>query len=164
VRGVGNLHAQHGEFAAFSEVLEAHCETWEMEGSKDYRRIDIQGDERTQADNTRNQASFLSDLEGLFMDSFGTPATTDSNGWLDVPENTQQSHKLPKYYFVESSSPPSLEQYNSMPWTFSSIRVYGRTVLVPRQNVGTTSWTFSELCGSTLGPVDYITLRYSHLN
>jgi peroxisome-assembly ATPase len=28
MRGVGNLHAQHGEFAAFSEVLEAHCETW----------------------------------------------------------------------------------------------------------------------------------------
>lgn len=39
-----------------------------------------------------------------------------------------------------------------MPWTSSSIGVYGRTVLVPRQNVGTTSWTFSELCGSTLGP------------
>ena len=67
MQGVGNLHAQHGEFAAFSEVLEAHCETWEMEGSKDYRRIDIQGDERTQADNTGNQASFLSDLEGLSM-------------------------------------------------------------------------------------------------
>ncbi|OCK91062.1 uncharacterized protein K441DRAFT_679925 [Cenococcum geophilum 1.58] len=67
MRGVGNIHARHGEFAAFSEVLEAHCETWEMEGSKDYRRIDIQGDERTQADNTGNQAGFLSDLEGLSM-------------------------------------------------------------------------------------------------
>ena len=67
MQGVGNLHAQHGGFAAFSEALEAHCETWEMEGSKDYRRIDIQGDEKTQADNTGNQASFLSDLEGLSM-------------------------------------------------------------------------------------------------
>ena len=79
-----------------------------------------------------------------------------------MPEKTQQSHKLPKYYFVESSSPPSLEQHNSMPWTFSSTRVYGRTVLVPRQNVGTTSWTFSELCGSTLGPADYITLSSTY--
>lgn len=74
VRGVGNLHAQHWEFAAFSEVLEAHCETWEMEGSRDYRRIDIQGDERTQADNTGNQASFLSDLEGLSMTASELPS------------------------------------------------------------------------------------------
>lgn len=49
-----------------------------------------------------------------------------------------------------------------MPWTSSSIRVYSRTVLVPRQNVGTTSWTFSELCGSTLGPADYITLSSTY--
>ena len=49
--------AQHGEFAAFLEVLKVRCETWEMEGSKDYRRIDIQGDERTQADSTGNQVS-----------------------------------------------------------------------------------------------------------
>lgn len=47
MRGVGNLHAQQGEFAAFLEVLKERCETWEMEGSKDYGRIDIQGDERT---------------------------------------------------------------------------------------------------------------------
>ena len=67
MRGVGNLYAQHGEFAAFLEVLKVRCETWEMGGSKDYRRIDIQGDERTQADSTGNQASFLSDLEGLSM-------------------------------------------------------------------------------------------------
>lgn len=80
MRGVGNLHAQHGEFAAFSEVLEAHCETWEMEGSKDYRGIDIQGDERTQADNTRNQASFLSDLEGLSMTASEPPSQSTATG------------------------------------------------------------------------------------
>lgn len=45
-----------------------------------------------------------------------------------------------------------------MPWTFSSIRVYGRTVLVPGQNVGTTSWTFSELCGSTSSTYDTLIL------
>lgn len=27
MRGVGNLHAQHGEFVAFLEVLKARCET-----------------------------------------------------------------------------------------------------------------------------------------
>lgn len=67
MRGVGNLHAQHGEFAAFLEVLKARCETWETESSKDYRRIDIQGNERTQAGSAGNQASFLSDSEGLSM-------------------------------------------------------------------------------------------------
>ena len=67
MRGAGGLHAQHEEFAAFLEVLKARCETWEMESSKDYRRIDVQGDERTQADSTGNQASFSSNLEGLSM-------------------------------------------------------------------------------------------------
>lgn len=33
---------------------------------------------------------------------------------------------------------------------FQQHTVYGCTVLVPRQNAGTTSWTFSELCGSAL--------------
>jgi len=80
MRGVGNLHAQYGEFAAFSEVLEAHCETWEMEGSKDYRRIDIQGDERTQADKIGNQASFLSDLKGLSMTASEPPSQSTATG------------------------------------------------------------------------------------
>ena len=150
MRGVGNLYAQHEEFAAFLEILKVRCETWEMEGSKDYRRIDIQGGERPQADSTGNQASFLSDLEGLSIIASEPSSHSTATGGSDVPEDTQQSHKPPKHYFVESSSPPSLEQYSSMPWTSSNIRVYGRTLLVPRQNAGTTSWAFSELCGSTL--------------
>ncbi|KAJ9619525.1 hypothetical protein H2203_008303 [Taxawa tesnikishii (nom. ined.)] len=51
---------------------------------------------------------------------------------------------------------------NSIPWQSSSMVVYGRTISVPRAHAGVTSWTFAELCGSTLGPADYITLASTY--
>ena len=47
------------------------------------------------------------------------------------------------------------------PWDTSSLRVYGRTLVVPRNKGGVTKWTFHELCGINLGPADYITLASS---
>ncbi|OCL03602.1 hypothetical protein AOQ84DRAFT_433860, partial [Glonium stellatum] len=161
-RGVGNLHAQHGEFAAFLEVLKARCEIWEMESGKDYRRIDGLEDERIQINGIGNRASFLSDLEGQPMTVSEPPSQLISSDGLDVLENTQQPNALPKYYFVKSSLRSSLEQYNATPWTSGSMRVYGRTVIIPRQHAGISRWTFSELCGSTLGPADYITLSSTY--
>ena len=43
-------------------------------------------------------------------------------------------------------------------WQTTILRVYGRNLLVPRHLSGVTKWTFSELCGTNLGPADYITL------
>lgn len=62
-----------------------------MEGGKGYRRIDIQGDERTQAGSTGNQASFLSDLEGLSITASEPTLHSTATGGSDVPEDTQQS-------------------------------------------------------------------------
>ena len=44
------------------------------------------------------------------------------------------------------------------PWTSTTLRVYGRTLLVPQNVGGVTKWSFCELCGTNLGPADYITL------
>ena len=46
----------------------------------------------------------------------------------------------------------------SIPWESDLLRVYGRQVLVPRCHRGITMWSFTELCGSNLGPADYISL------
>lgn len=43
-------------------------------------------------------------------------------------------------------------------WQNTTLRVYGRNLLVPRHLSGVTKWTFEELCGTNLGPADYITL------
>lgn len=43
-------------------------------------------------------------------------------------------------------------------WQKTILRVYGRNLLVPRHLTGVTKWTFNELCGTNLGPADYITL------
>ncbi|KAL9128002.1 MAG: hypothetical protein Q9217_003228 [Psora testacea] len=45
-----------------------------------------------------------------------------------------------------------------IPWEATNLRVYGRNLFVPRQLNGVTRWTFNELCGTNLGPADYITL------
>lgn len=46
----------------------------------------------------------------------------------------------------------------TIPWKHTSLRVYGRNLLIPRHLSGVTKWTFDELCGTNLGPADYITL------
>lgn len=43
-------------------------------------------------------------------------------------------------------------------WNNTSLRVYGRNLLVPRHLSGVTKWNFNELCSTNLGPADYITL------
>jgi predicted ATPase len=44
----------------------------------------------------------------------------------------------------------------------STMRVYGRTIVIPRAYKGVTEWTFSELCKTTLGPADYTTLASNY--
>ena len=43
-------------------------------------------------------------------------------------------------------------------WKATSIRVYGRDLLVPRCIMGVTKWTFDDLCGRNLGPADYVSV------
>ncbi|MCJ1451222.1 hypothetical protein MMC28_001558 [Mycoblastus sanguinarius] len=43
-------------------------------------------------------------------------------------------------------------------WNTTTLRVYGRNLLVSRHLSGVTKWTFDGLCSTNLGPADYITL------
>ncbi|KAI4160272.1 MAG: hypothetical protein LQ342_005864 [Letrouitia transgressa] len=56
---------------------------------------------------------------------------------------------------TESMTQPSTK---SILWETTTLRVYGRSLLVPRRYYGITQWTFDELCYVNLGPADYITL------
>ena len=59
-----------------------------------------------------------------------------------------------RYAEAESSA----VQGGHLSWSPATMRVYGRTVQIPRVNGAVTSWTFDELCNTTLGPADYISL------
>ncbi len=102
----------------------------------------------------------------------------------EVPLKKKDSKMIaPKYYFVRPSpalSPEEVVTLDSIweaselhaiqspiplpnddlgiPWKSTNLRVYGRDFLVPRHLSGVTKWTFDELCGTNLGPADYITL------
>ena len=102
----------------------------------------------------------------------------------EVPPNERASKvTAPKHYFIRPSkalSPEELVTLDNdwkaselnaihgpavlpnndlaMSWKNTTLRVYGRNLLVPRHLSGVTKWTFNEVCGTNLGPADYITL------
>ena len=102
----------------------------------------------------------------------------------EVPPNERASKvTAPKHYFIRPSKALSQEELVTldndwkaselnaihgpavlpnndlaMSWKNTTLRVYGRNLLVPRHLSGVTKWTFNELCGTNLGPADYITL------
>lgn len=171
----------HNEFVKFLEVLKARCEVWEMQGGQDYRRLESgtvapsrieDADEQWRVDGHED----LQHSAGMA----GWPnenAMADSNAAMtpDAASTTPQLSK-PRYYTLSTASEQEQEkQYGemlelaageSLPDTFaftpSSIRVYGRTIAVPRTHGGITEWTFAELCKTTLGPADYTTLASTY--
>ncbi len=88
------------------------------------------------------------------MHYFVRPSTTLSQEQLAKLENAWTASEL---HAIQS---PALSPNNDLaiPWENTTLRVYGRNFLVPCHLSGVTKWTFNELCGTNLGPADYITL------
>lgn len=102
----------------------------------------------------------------------------------EAPSNKRDSKlTAPKHYFVRPSTTLSQEDLVKLDsawkaselhalqipavlpnndlaisWKNTTLRVYGRNLMVPRHLSGVTKWTFNELCSTNLGPADYITL------
>ncbi|KKY14530.1 putative mitochondrial atpase [Diplodia seriata] len=150
-------------------LLKARCEVWEMEGGKDYRRSESEAElhEAERDLETAVQAAVATD---------GTSTAQPSSG-SQTKDSVPKMASMPKNYFVKPSTEKSTSEHEEwllklkeaestasgvtstdIPWSPSTMRVYGRQVTVPRQHNGVASWTFSELCASQLGPADYITL------
>ncbi|KAK8180328.1 AFG1-like ATPase-domain-containing protein [Phyllosticta capitalensis] len=161
-----NMFSGRGDFAPFLEVLKARCEVWEMDGGKDYRRSE----------------SEAASKESSMPNSIGSQLTASLSGLPGsgvAEDKTPKGMILPKYYYVKPSADEATESHESWSrsfreaeqeaagqsstWSPSTMHVYGRKVPIPRQNNGVASWTFTELCGSSLGPADYITLA-SHFH
>ncbi|KAL5120519.1 hypothetical protein ACEQ8H_001537 [Pleosporales sp. CAS-2024a] len=130
---------QKGEFAAFLDVLRARCEVWEMEGKKDYRKLEEAEEEDKQA-----QTSFLSMPKNYLIQ----PSTAK-----EVTSFAEKFNGL-----VESATSTAYP----IPWEPATITVYGRPISIPAQHNGVAFFTFEELCGAALGPADYITLASTY--
>ncbi|MCJ1375248.1 hypothetical protein MMC20_006482 [Loxospora ochrophaea] len=102
----------------------------------------------------------------------------------DAPkESRSKTAVLPRHYYVSPSSLSSSEtlskadhewesavlravstdtirpaSLDTIPWTSTTLSVYGRAVPVPHHLSGTTMWSFPSLCETNLGPADYISL------
>jgi protein AFG1 len=164
-----NMFAGQGEFAGFLNVLKARCEVWEMSSGTDYRRHEANSkspspiaEEARFTDVTETEeAAFESDsaVPGLAEETDAAKAPT----YFFInpgPEASQQDQLAFQHQVSEAEQ--KLLGSNAPAWTPSSMRVYGRTVPVPRTSNGASSWTFSELCASNLGPADYITLASTY--
>lgn len=164
---------QKGEFAAFLEVLRARCEVWEMEGKKDYRKLE-RGDEPQSDEAVKATSTDDSDATTTFaVGSTASPANLDTSEDLKLPPTSS----LPKNYLIQPTTAEDMttfaESFNSIveratatpypiPWEPTTITVYGRPIHIPAQYAGVAFFTFAELCGAVLGPADYITLASTY--
>lgn len=172
-----NMFSQQGDFAAFLEVLRTRCEVFQMEGSKDWRREDASVEEGTVALNYRG----FEGLEPVVAGNVGLGYEQSLHTKPPEQGALNESKKpgsLPKHYHMSTavsstaddreweltvlrSLQPPLEVSafsTPIPWETTSLRVYGRILIVPRHRSGVNQWTFKELCTTNLGPADYITL------
>ena len=169
-----NMFAGRGEFAAFLEILKARCEVWEMDSRTDYRRGHRQITRSEELPSSEWSMAGVREATPLFPASIATPEKSDNF------QGTEDLRESPDYYFVtpttasgdaeaKASSPRELYEaavcsatgvnsLTNVPWEPARLLVYGRPVVVPRVYQGVALYTFAELCGSTLGPADYITL------
>jgi protein AFG1 len=166
---------QKGEFAAFLEVLRARCEVWEMEGKKDYRKL-----EREEQSHGINEApESLDGTDPTMTFNLGSTPAFDNEGQPTSEGKSlpQSVNPWPKHYLVQPSTAEELtafaESFNDLveratsssypiPWEPTTITVYGRPIFVPAQYNGVAFFTFAELCGAVLGPADYITLASTY--
>ncbi|KAF1939743.1 mitochondrial ATPase [Clathrospora elynae] len=170
--GAGQL----GEFSAFLEVLRARCEVWEMEGKRDYRKLErdesTEKGESIQVPSLGDISTAIGTISGATPASLHQDDTTATESLAPAAGAT-----LPKNYLIQPSTAEEMvtfaESFNTLveratshaypiPWSPSTLTVYNRALPIPAQYKGTAFFTFSELCGAVLGPADYITLASTY--
>ena len=188
-RSGNELFGGQNEFAAFLEVLKARCEVWEMEGGRDYRRMES-GTATPQEEFEEVGGEWRVDRHEDLQHSVGMagwPAAQDAKTKPDLETGNESRHQeqsasVPRYYHLSSEDnlvkgaayqaaleqatgerSSSINEGDKMNFTPSQMRVYGRKIPVPRSHLsGITDWTFDELCKTPLGPADYITLASTY--
>lgn len=85
---------------------------------------------------------------------FARSQSSASQKELERTNGDWEAAELFAVYGSSQAQPFNLE----IPWETKNLRVYGRNLSVPRSLSGVSNWTFNELCGTNLGPADYITI------
>ncbi|KAI4696376.1 uncharacterized protein J4E88_000553 [Alternaria novae-zelandiae] len=165
---------QMGEFAAFLEVLRARCEVWEMEGKKDYRKIEREEEEERRDSVQMPATDVLTNATSTSTPADGATGTPEVS---DAPTDSNPSTYLPKNYLIQPTTAENMiefgESFNTVvesatnhsypiPWEPATLTVYNRPLEIPAQYNGVAFFTFAELCGAVLGPADYITLASTY--
>lgn len=169
-RRLSSLPGQAGEFAMFLELLKKRCDVWEMEGGVDYRRSEASSTTKSEEQKGLEKKYPV----GTVFPGRGPEET------IEATESLEDAFPgLPHHYYIHSPDDPtstnefktvqlallndaSITSVDSIPWQPSNLKVYGRNVFVPRTHDGTSSWTFAELCTTSLGPADYISLSSTY--
>ena len=185
-RNAPDSAAGQTEYGKFFEVLKARCESWELESARDYRRQESDdGSAPPKKDPDQSPAVNSSGLEALSPGNLGLgyeQSTVTNSNELNVEDGeNRDSIAIPQHFYVKPSLGDSTERGNEwhasfsqaqseafssaiskanapIRWEPSNIKVYGRTIPIPRQHDGVVLFTFPELCQTALGPADYITL------
>lgn len=157
----GELFGQTSDFANFLEVLKARCDFWHMEGTRDWRRREAQGNPA--GTGASPEPSDFS--KSLYEPSKGDPnllSTGRSNSNATPNQAERYAHRPVCYLLWSDTEEKWVQMFQNTTgtdgfWKPSTLTVYGRKVVVPRQNNGVAYWNFDQLVGS-FGPADYITL------
>ena len=186
--GGRNVFPANNEYAEFVEVLKARCEIWDIQGSRDWRRREVEEMETESSDVAEAmREEIIEGSTGLekvaprdpapsYAESVLSRASDVSMPQIDLGNTKSLNDKsnvirgiTPKKYVLASADDD--ETWNmavqaalpsdmpvTIPWESTTFLVYGRKVPVPRHLLGVTFWNFSDLCGGAFGPADYITL------
>lgn len=177
------------DFAKFLDVLRARCEVWQMEGGQDYRRREAEQSSHEPVGEEAEHVLKTQGFEGLEEMSAGNVGLGyEQSRTISLEQDQDQAASkpttsvLPKQFLLKPLASNSTADHTTfttdlqaaeqlafpdqsgqlIPWIPSHITVYGRRVPIPRQYNNVASFTFSELCITSLGPADYITLASTY--
>lgn len=102
---------QKGEFYQFLELLKARCEVWEMEGKKDYRKLEIEEGGGVQTSTAA--------LDAVSVASAGVPSAA-ANELTPEEASSIAEVTLPKNYLIQ---PTTVEEMASFAETLSLIHI-----------------------------------------
>lgn len=118
-----------------------------------------------------SESSPSADLSGGDHSQVERRLTTGTS--VELPqEETERDTQMPAMYLSPSDGEEawgaalrraagSTQKNRGLDWKPSALVVYGRKVIIPRQQNGVSHWEFPELV-SSLGPADYVTLASNY--
>lgn len=152
------------EHVEFLELIQARCDVWELEGRKDYRRVEAEDATGSMLTEIGNAAPLADSPAATLRESIDAAAQERSTGIPTFYKLMEDTTLDPvRQSWQDQFTPAQLKALNSLiepfsAWTPTTLRVYGRDLHITDTANGVARFTFDELCGKSLGPADYITI------